>query len=325
MKIAALSATLACALALSACAVDVGGPDHEGVSDPELIGESAEALLSTIATADMPTSTVSDGSHVYFTAWSSTTYSENIYRVPVTGGSKQKLVSCTGCGKLAVDGSYLYFNNGGAVYRIPKAGGTKTKLATSYVDDFADMALDSYYVYFAGHDGVKRVPKAGGSVKLLSTKVNQVRGLTLDASYVYWVNLAASGSSLGTIYRVPKAGGTSVALLSTTLPYDVVVDSSYLYWTSLQSIVWRSAKDGKNAWPLAYSQNTPTDLAANGTHLFWTNSPSTGYGSVKRMAKTGGTVSTLASNQSGPECVTVAGSAAYWANYTGDRVMKATF
>ncbi|MFO0565436.1 MAG: DUF5050 domain-containing protein [Polyangiaceae bacterium] len=312
MRFSTLSLALPLIAGLAGCAFETA--ESEPAEESDATAESSEALSSVLTWADMPTSTITDGAHVYFTALDSN-YQERIYRIPVNGGTKQSLVACTGCGKLALDSSYVYFNTGAALFRIAKGGGSKTKLAASAVDGFADMAVSGSYLYFAGPDGVKRVPKAGGSVKVLSTKAKSVRGLALDSSYVYWVNIDG-----GTIRRVPKAGGTTTTLLTATEPFDIVVDASRIYWTNLQGLIWRANKDGSNPWYVAAGQATPTDLASNGTHLFWTTD-----NSVKRLDKERLGITTLASGQNGPEAITVYGSAAYWSNYTGDQVMKATF
>jgi hypothetical protein len=121
---------------------------------------------------------------------------------------------------------------------------------------------------------------------------------------------------------VPKAGGASKKLLSTKNPFDVVVDSTYMYWTSTAGNVWKATKKGELPWRISLGQDTPTDMALSGSTVVFTTGETSGDYKVRRVSKVGGTTSTVASGQAYPQDIVASGSTVIWSNYWGDTVMK---
>ena len=67
--------------------------------------------------------------------------------------------------------------------------------------------------------------------------------------------------------------------------------------------------DGGAPTPLASGQNTPYDIAVDGTSVYWTDP---GSGTVMKVPLGGGSPTTLASGLPGPGRIAVDGTSVYW-------------
>jgi hypothetical protein len=75
-----------------------------------------------------------------------------------------------------------------------------------------------------------------------------VRGITVDATYIYW---AEGGPGRG-IFRMPKLGGMADVVLMhgpSLSAYDVAVDSTSIYWSDGDYFVWAMPRDGDATSP----------------------------------------------------------------------------
>ena len=197
---------------------------------------------------------------------------------------------------IALDATHVYFTSyvgtTGAVGRVAKTGGAADTLAS---DQNAPMrvALDATHLYWinqAGSTGqVMTAPLAGGPATELATSAQFVGGfLALDATHVYWT-VEAPNTSLGSVWKVPKAGGAKVMLAENQRqPMGIAVDDSFVYWANY-------------ALP-------------NGT------------GSIAKAPIAGGAVTVLASNLLKPLEVHLDGSSLYWNDYlnVGGAIRKLT-
>lgn len=163
-----------------------------------------------------------------------------LYRRRESDGEVTVLVpNTTNCETLALAGTdVVYGQNGnggsvGAVWRVPQIGGAPVKLSSNGA---RRLVVDGGWVYFVTFDStqVRRVSLDGASETLLgASPAGTIRqgNVAVDDAYVYWtVNQdAASG---GGVYRAPKAGGTTAALVSNRKgPFGLVVDDRAIYWS----------------------------------------------------------------------------------------------
>ena len=106
-----------------------------------------------------------------------------------------------------------------------------TNLASGLVSP-RSLAVDTTHVYFATNtwavdEAIRRVPRTGGPVELLDD-TGGAYAIAIDATHVY----AADGAG-GTIFRIPKTGGTPEVLATgQPYPFDIVVDNDAVYWSS---------------------------------------------------------------------------------------------
>jgi hypothetical protein len=181
-------------------------------------------------------------------------------------------------------------------------------LATSYYSN--DIAVDDTYAYFADDaGGLFRVPKSGGSVTRLAQLNDEstFQLIVLDGDTMY---LGASDDSLlhGTIYSMPKSGGTPTALVHDVVTqYDMVVDAANLYWTSFgtptadgdlqaDGKVERATKSGANRLVLASNLSGPTSLVVDDAKVYFAESGiaiGSSASGLRVVPKNGGSVASV--------------------------------
>jgi hypothetical protein len=120
--------------------------------------------------------------------------------------------------QLAVNSSNLFWTtNGNAttnlVRRIPKIGGTPATLATG-VFPWGIVARDEFVYWSNGRGGatthqIQKTTVSGGTTTTLATDTSTSRYLSVDGSYVYWLNADnPTYNSPAIVYSVPVGGGS---------------------------------------------------------------------------------------------------------------------
>lgn len=117
-------------------------------------------------------------------------------------------------------------------------------------------------------------------------------GVTVDADYLYWVNVDA-----GTIKRANK-DGSEVVDIATGLPNlrGIAVDSTYIYWSTYTSgQIYRALKNGCSPHELLHSgESGAFALTVADGYLWWTIfTANPGTGAVRRAPVAGGTPATV--------------------------------
>lgn len=105
-----------------------------------------------------------------------------------------------------------------------------------------------------------------------------------------------------------------VTSLSTESAIRIAVSAADVYWIQdQQPAVVRAALDGGSPTTLA-SGRQYADIVVDSTNVYWADHASSTdmSGSVLAMALGGGAISTVASAQSGPDCLAVSATNAYW-------------
>jgi hypothetical protein len=114
-----------------------------------------------------------------------------------------------------------------------------------------------------------------------------IAGLAADATFAYWTD-----AGMGTVARIPIAGGTPAVLASQqAMPADVTVDLLYVYWINqgasagAGAVMKAALANGSDApVVLASGQVTPRSLFALGNNVYWI-SGAKGQGAVKTVPK----------------------------------------
>ena len=143
-----------------------------------------------------------------------------------------------------------------------------------------------------------------------------------DDNSVYWT---AEGGTV--VLRSPKVLGTPEVFHDSGLgktPFDVVTDATDVYWTENDD-VGRVLHKAKTAAPaslaleLAINQGSPSHLAVDGTHVYWSNSAA---GTINRVQKGGGVVEERAVGQATPTSLVIDDTHVYWINSTAGQIMR---
>ena len=102
-------------------------------------------------------------------------------------------------------------------------------------------------------------------------------------------------------------GGATVLALGEAEPSTIVVDDTYVYWTTTTA-VRRMPKEGGAVTTLFSSLDSPDELKADDTSLYWTSIHANQ--GVMSGAKTGGTITTVAPGTA--RGLTIDADFAYW-------------
>jgi hypothetical protein len=158
---------------------------------------------------------------------------------------------------------------------LPCVPGTVT-----FAPGVADFAVNGGFVYFGDESGVVwRVPREGGVPPTELARIpSEVLWVEVDATRVYFAGL--SGQFTADIFSIPKNGGAMTTVASAVLtPGAFATDAQFIYWASVGTFAGE-------------------DILSDGA--------------VRRVAKTGGAVQTLASGLSFPLGLTLAGGNVYF-------------
>jgi hypothetical protein len=245
------------------------------------------------------------------------------------------------------------------------AGACQPKEIAGAVGDFdgayAGLAVDATHVYIGDRGsragaldgGVLRVSKAEGTVEIVVDEgLTTAWEIAIDDDHVYWTCLEDD-----TARRVAKNGGPLQLVAadqpapSTSRPWGVAVDATYVYWAAAGGI-WRRAAigstdmasdllvgiaaagiavdargaafvtdeqgtvvrfDGTAPVTLASGHNLPNAIAVDDTHVYWLDY---GDGSVMRADKNAaGTSELLARGDALPTGIALDDSHVYWTTW----------
>lgn len=203
---------------------------------------------------------------------------------------------------IAVDDASVYWTaladglHGGVVLRAPKSGGEATVLAASRLRPWG-IALDDHEVFWIDQGSpsegkittlvpgsVQAVSKGGGSVRPLTDDVAIGDALALTGDALVWHESQA-------IRRLPRAGGTPVALLETSVPFAVsnLVPSSdgvvFAYGDGSWSI--RTLGDAGPS-TLAADVAQPAAVLVDGSTVFWSTVAGGAAGEIRSVPVGGG-------------------------------------
>jgi hypothetical protein len=166
-------------------------------------------------------------------------------------------------------------------------------------DDPSLIALDDRFIYWATREALRQAPLDGGPpVSLVS--LASIRAIVPSGDHVYFTQ---SSFGAGQVARVPRAGGEAQRIASGTSPSQLAVADGFVYWsdpgTSIDTgQIFRAALDGSEVTPLAQGLASPSDVAIDADHVYFSSSgQSCGVssegsscigGGIHRLPKSGG-------------------------------------
>jgi hypothetical protein len=302
-----------CASTLSLC--QTGTPACvDLVNDPKNCGTCGNACdassactsshCTTVlrATVGTPEGIAIDATSIYY----ANDLDGNIYSMPLAGGAPTKLVTSgqgTSAWEILVSGSTLYWTTyvDDRVLKVPTTGGAASVVSPSDGNP-EGIVSDGTYLYWADSYSssalVRRASIATGTVTTVETPpdggtnpFNPI-SIAVDATNVYWGN---AGTSLGTssVYQANKADGSNPIALATGVDpvYGLTVDATTVYFTAgLGGSVYSVPIGGGVVKTISSTETNPSSIVADATSIYWL-----AQSTVRKMAKTGGAITTLAS------------------------------
>ena len=211
------------------------------------------------------------------------------------------------------DNSVPYYQDAttGLVRKVSKGGGPITTTLASGLNHPTAVLVDDSFVYFIergswprNNGTLKRVPKGGGPVSTLATGLNYPQGpCAIDATHIYFGDPCS-------IKKVGKNGGAVTTIVTDVCwgPNPIAVDNSgnlFYILTSALTSTWTLKRVNINGGDVSILATVSTqfnDIALDSFYVYWTeqgvlphgNPPVAGRGAVKKVAKIGGEVTTLA-------------------------------
>lgn len=173
---------------------------------------------------------------------------------------------------VATDATHVYWTNddaSGSVVRAELDGSARTQLTTA-TSPF-DLAVDGDDVFYSADDEIRSVPKGGGASSQLIAGTGAGRGIAIDATDVYYVDL---GNNAGVVERIGKLGGGETTLTpNQDSPRFLTVVDGFVYWTDdVAETISRTATDGMGAVEvLSTSQVGAWDVTSTPDIVSWTN------------------------------------------------------
>jgi hypothetical protein len=312
------SVLVASATGCSGSSSTTGGGSSSGGGTPT---DSCPSGIAPVATdVGSPGGMAVDAHTVYWTS----SLEGLVFSVPRCGGSVATLASIPGAypGAIAIDSVSAYFTarNDNAVMKVPLGGGAPTTLASNQTSPI-NIATNGTNVYwlasgFSATGALLSVPVAGGTPTTLAVAPDseaQLRGLTLDATYVYWTNEGDPGSANGAILRMPLGGGATTTIAAPAGdPAAITVDSTYAYVEYQDGRVLRVGLTDGTTLKYADNLNNAGWIALVGGTVYYTNdwlSMATLY-SVPASGGAPTTLTTLAGSFAG---VVASEASVFWA------------
>ena len=266
-----------------------------GGSAAPCVGACTVDLAAGLAS---PTALAVDANYVYVLLGSNAT----VQRIPLAGGNPETIASVElgvpGLDGLAVDATSVYFTveSGGAhtgVMKAPLAGGPVENLAPDTAKPQM-LRINASMAFFVGDSIVSGVPLAGGPVVTLVSEGDKgsPQRIALDQSYAYFTD----DSPFNYTIKRSLLGGDGTLTLGMNEPEmsDVAVDSA-------RGVFYLSSGDLKKIGVgspdvLAPGLTGTGDyMLLDGDTIYATNDT---QGSIVKVAKTGGTPTTVATGQS---------------------------
>ena len=247
-----------------------------------------------------PTGITVDANNVYFLNAVDTF----VYSVPKAGGTAPVSITSAATGgtpdQILEVGSTLYWTTTGGlkVMQVANTGGTGTTFVGPESASPTGLATDGTSLWWSLDTGAGSVRTATLASGVASTKVSGAaivnpKRVAITGSYIVVADAGTSGTN-GSIYRTDLNGANQTPLATGLAPtWGLCVDATHAYFTTnLDNKVFSVPLDASaGATTLSSTEAYPWDIVCDGSDLYWANS---GNGQVRKMAKTGGAVTTVA-------------------------------
>ncbi len=206
---------------------------------------------------------------------------------------------------LALDSTTLYWGEGrfyflGRIAKAPISGGQPTTVLSGIGKGAtAGFAIGDTGIFAAGYETIKRIPIDGGpQVETVRWKLGSgiPAGIVTDDRYVYFFAENIRGHY--DLLKIPVGGGPADILFPDTalVSGPLVVGNGLVFWVKQSFVtdpasIMRTPSAGGPTVPLVTGlTGTVTDMLVDSDAIYWVEA---GSSAIRKIALTGGTVSTL--------------------------------
>jgi hypothetical protein len=223
---------------------------------------------------------------------------------------------------IALDIGYVYWalgSSGDSPRSTLKSGGPiQTYARAGTLDAVTDCTVQGGFFYATDGHAVWRYPIPSGGGAPVIYGQMGLRGL---AALPNSATVVATDSQLGTVLSCSGRCNNMPNVIASgqATPYQIAADATHVYWTNRgDGTVARHELAAPGTNTIATGQNGPGGIAVDATHVYWANQG----GTIVKMEKGGGTPVELASGQSVAESVAVDETHVYWTAPGDGTVMR---
>lgn len=158
------------------------------------------------------------------------------------------------------------------------------------------------------------------AVSALATAQHAIQLLAVGATNIYWTTDVGASMNVGTLMKMPIAGGTPTMLATGVGQVAALaIDATHAYWTtySATAAVMKVDLGGGTPVTLASDQAGPRAIAVDATHVYWaTEGADVLSGTLMKVPLAGGTpIELIAGPTIRPTAIAVDATSVYWTNF----------
>lgn len=220
----------------------------------------------------------------------------------------------------AVDASHVYWGDEAHIHRVPVGGGPVVSTATSGAVQNVAIDADTVYGSMSAAQAITIASKGGWPTSTTLPMLGKVGHVATDGTDLYWSQL--NDAAVDGVFRSPEgailpAGGGAEQLGVGWSPSNIVIDDAYVFFelgTALGASLQRVDKADPGASTGLVEETGAGGLFVSDPDVYYT---SPWDGAVKRIPRSGGAATTIATGQSVPNSVVVVGDWVVWSNLDG--------
>ncbi|HLY28313.1 MAG TPA: hypothetical protein VKQ72_18340, partial [Aggregatilineales bacterium] len=179
------------------------------------------------------------------------------------------------CCSLAVDSTYVYWQDATLIARAPKSGGAPLTLTTG--TGFHNLSITSDGKLFVQSGTTLMMYSPSGSIYVGQTVATNVTAYYIDSTSVYYATMSGTHFTVLSESLSLTAPHTYLDGVTTLTVYNLLADSNYLYWYAkgpapAAGRIYRFPKVGvPNPESISADLLIGTQLGTDGHYLFWTD------------------------------------------------------